>query len=261
VSRSTFGSLPWRSRSQCHLAANSCPTHNIVIWSRISKLFHRNDHHIEATCGAHHFGSLPWRSRSQHDLAAKSSLVHNIVIWSRILKLFQINDHHIKTTCHAHQLGRFLEGQGHIMTLHQNCVQPITLLFEVGFWNYFTEMIAILRRRVVRNILVATLKVKVTAWPCSKSRSAHNFVIWSRILKLFHRNDHHIKTMCCGHQLGRFLEVQGHSMTLHQNRVWPITLLFEVGFWNYFTEMITILRRRVARNIWVATLKVKVTAW
>jgi len=43
-------------------------------------------------------------------------------------------------------------------------------------------------------------------------------------------------------------------------RVQPITLLFEVGFQNYFTEMTTMLRRRVARNIWVATLKVKVTA-
>ena len=51
------------------------------------------------------------------------------------------------------------------------------------------------------------------------------------------------------HQLGCFLEGQGHSMTLHQNRVRPITLLFEVGFQNYFTEMITILRRRVAHNI------------
>jgi len=30
--------------------------------------------------------------------------------------------------------------------------------------------------------------------------------------------------------LGRYLEGQGHSMTLHQNRVRPITLLFEVGF-------------------------------
>jgi len=37
-------------------------------------------------------------------------------------------------------------------------------------------------------------------------------------------------------------------------------LLFEVGFQNYFTEMTTMLRRRVARNIWVPTLKVKVTA-
>jgi len=30
--------------------------------------------------------------------------------------------------------------------------------------------------------------------------------------------------------LGRFLEDQGHSMILKQNRVRPITLLFEVGF-------------------------------
>ena len=60
--------------------------------------------------------------------------------------------------------------------------------------------------------------------------------------------------------LGPYLEGQGHSATLQQNRVRPITLLFEVGFRKYFTEMITILRRHVARNIWVATLKVKVTA-
>jgi len=63
----------------------------------------------------------------------------------------------------AHQLGCFLEGQGHSMTLHHNRVRPITLLFEVGFQNYFTEMITILRRRVAHNILVVTLKVKVTA--------------------------------------------------------------------------------------------------
>jgi len=117
------------------------------------------------------FGSLPWRSRSQHDLALKSRPAHNFVIWSRILTLFHRNDHHIKTMCRAHQLGRFLEGQGHSMILHQNRVRPITLLFEVGFWNYFTEMITILRRRVARNIWVATLKVKVTAWPCSKIES------------------------------------------------------------------------------------------
>jgi hypothetical protein len=43
-------------------------------------------------------------------------------------------------------------------------------------------------------------------------------------------------------------------------RVRPITLLSEVGFYNYLTKMITILRRRVARNIRVPTLKVKVTA-
>jgi len=69
---------------------------------------------------------------------------------------------------HAQHLGCYLEGQGHSMTLKQNRVRPITLLFEVWFQNYFTEMIAILRRRVTRKIRVATLKVKVTAWPWSK---------------------------------------------------------------------------------------------
>ena len=64
---------------------------------------------------------------------------------------------------HAQNLGPYLEGQGHRMTLKQNHVRPITLLFGVGFSNYFTEMITILRRRVSSNIWVATVKVKVTA--------------------------------------------------------------------------------------------------
>jgi len=42
--------------------------------------------------------------------------------------------------------------------------------------------------------------------------------------------------------LGRYLEGQGQNMTLQQNRVRPITLLFEVEFRKYFTEMITIVR-------------------
>jgi len=66
--------------------------------------------------------------------------------------------------------------------------------------------------------------------------------------------------MCCPQHLGRYLEGQGHFMTLQQNRVRPITLLFKVRFPNNFTEMITILRRHVAFKIWAATLKVKVTA-
>jgi len=82
--------------------------------------------------------------------------------------------------------------------------------FKVGFWNYFTEMTTILRRRVAQH-------------------------------------------------LGPYLEGQGHSPTLQQNRVRLITLLFEVRFQKYFTEMITILRQRVVRKIWVPTLKVKVT--
>jgi len=59
--------------------------------------------------------------------------------------------------------------------------------------------------------------------------------------------------------LRRYLGGQGYSMTLKQNFVRPITSLFKVGPY-YFTEMIPILRRRVASKIWVATLKVKVTA-
>jgi len=46
---------------------------------------------------------------------------------------------------HAQHLSRYIEGQGHSMTLKQNCVRPITLLFEVGFYFFPTEMIAILR--------------------------------------------------------------------------------------------------------------------
>jgi hypothetical protein len=114
------------------------------------------------------FESLPWRSRSQHDLEEKLCPAYNFVICSRILQLFHRNDHNIETMCRAQHFGHYLEGQGHSMNLKQNCVRPITLLFEVGFYNYFTEMIIILRRRVERNIWVATLKIKVTAWPWRK---------------------------------------------------------------------------------------------
>jgi len=232
------------------------------------------------------FRSLPWRSRSQHDLAAKSCPAHNFVIWSRISKIFHRNDHHVKTTCRTQHLSRYLEGQGHRMTLQQNRVRPITSLFEFRFRNYYTEMTTMLRQRVAHNIWVLTLKVKVTAWPCSKivsgpqlcylksdfetiiqkwppcwddvsrttfgslpwrSRSqhglaakscpAHNFVISSRILKIFHRNDHQIETTSRAQHLGRYLEGQGHTMTLQQNHVRPITWLFEVGFRNYFTVL------------------------
>ena len=50
------------------------------------------------------------------------------------------------------------------------------------------------------------------------------------------------------------------DMTFQQNSFRHITLWFEVKFYNYFTGMATILRQRVACNIWVATLKAKVTA-
>jgi len=91
------------------------------------------------------FWSLPWRSRSQHDLAAKSCPAHKFVIWSPIFKLLHRNDHHIEKPFRKQHLGLYLEGQGHSMTLQQKRVWPITLLFEVAFYNYLTEMISILR--------------------------------------------------------------------------------------------------------------------
>ena len=100
-------------------------------------------------------------------------------------------------------------------------------------------MIALLERHVARNIRVATFKVKVTVWPWSKTCPDHNFIIWSRILKLFHRNDHQFETTCSMQHLCRYLEGQGHSMTSQQKCVRPFILLFEVGFYNY---LITILR-------------------
>ena len=86
-------------------------------------------------------------------------------------------------------------------------------------------------------IWITTLKLKFTAWPCSRSCPAHNFVFGSQILKLFHWNNHYIETTCSARNLDPYLEGQGHSMilqqnsmTLQQNRVRPITSLFKVEF-------------------------------
>jgi len=152
-----------------------------------------------------------------------------------------------------------------MITILRQRVASKTLLCEVVFYKYLTEMITIFGWHVSRNILVATLKVKGTTWPCSKivsgpklwhlkshfntisqkwspyweavsqatfwslpwrsrvqhdlaakSCPAQNFDIWSPILKLLHRNDHHIEKPCCKQHLGRYLEGQGHSMTLQQ---------------------------------------------
>jgi len=120
---------PLVSQSVSPYVPNSCPAHNFVIWSRISKLFHRNDHHSARVCRAQHVGL--YLEGQGHSMTLK-------------------------------------QGQGHSMNLKQNCVRPITLLFEVGFPNCFTEMITIVRGCVARKIWVSTLKVKVTAWPWSK---------------------------------------------------------------------------------------------
>jgi len=77
------------------------------------------------------FRSLPWRSKWQHDLAAKSCPAHNFVIWSRILKIFHKNDHYIETACHAQHLGRYLEGQGHSITLQpKSCLAHFTTISQ-----------------------------------------------------------------------------------------------------------------------------------
>jgi len=169
------------------------------------------------------FGSLPWRSRSQHDLAAKSCPAHNFVIWSWISKIFYRNDHHIYTTCRAQHLGRYLKGQGHSMTLQQNHVRPITLLFDFRFRNNFTEMINILRRRVACKFGLLPWRSRSQHDFSAKSCPANNFVIWSQILGLFYIIDHHIDTTCRAQHLSRYLEGQGHSMTFQQNSLWPIT--------------------------------------
>jgi len=62
------------------------------------------------------------------------------------------------------------------------------------------------------------------------SCQALNRVISSQIFTLFHRNNHHIETTCRVQNLDCYLLGQGHSMTLQQNRVRPITLLFKVRF-------------------------------
>jgi len=90
------------------------------------------------------------------------------VIWSPIQKLYHINDHHVETKCRTQHLGRYLEGQGHSMTFQQNSFRPITLWFKVEFYNHFRRMITIIRQCVACIVWVATLKAKVTAWPCSK---------------------------------------------------------------------------------------------
>jgi len=72
-----------------------------------------------------------------HDLAAKSYPAYNFIILNQMLKLCHRNDHYFQMMCRALHLVRYLEGQGHSMTSKQNCVRPITLLFEVGFYNYF----------------------------------------------------------------------------------------------------------------------------
>jgi len=104
----------------------------------------------------------------------------------------------------------------------------------------FTEMITILRRRVMCNILAATLQVKVTAWHFSKNVLAHNinwrdFVIWSQILQLFYIIDHHIDTMCRAQHFWRSRSHHDFSAYLcpaHNFVIWSPFLKFISHKWS-----------------------------
>jgi len=39
--------------------------------------------------------------------------------------------------------GCYLKGQGHTITLQQNRIQPLTLLFEVGYYNHFWQITSV----------------------------------------------------------------------------------------------------------------------
>ena len=119
--QNTFGSIPWRSRSQHGLAAKSCPAHNFVISSRILKIFHRNDHQIETTSRAQHLGR--YLEGQGHTMTLQQNHVRpkNLNLKS-LLKLFYRNDHRIETPCCKQHFGRYVEGQGHNMTLQQKHV-------------------------------------------------------------------------------------------------------------------------------------------
>jgi len=169
VSRARFGLLPWRSRSQHDLAINSCPPHNLVIWSRILQLFHRNDHHIETTCPNN--------------------------IWVDTLK--------VKVT--AWPCNKFLSPHNLVENLKLDFTTVSQKWSPYNYWDHVS-------RKTFGSIPWRSRSQHDLA---AKTCPAHNFVIWSRMLKIFHRNDHHIETTCGEQHLGCYLEGQGHSMTLH----------------------------------------------
>jgi hypothetical protein len=92
--------------------------------------------------------SLPWRSRSQYDLQ------QNRVRPITYLKL-DFTTISQKWSPYWDGVSRATFGSLPWMSRSQHDLaaksyRPITLLFEVGFYKYFTEMITILRRRVAR---------------------------------------------------------------------------------------------------------------
>ena len=109
VSRTTFGSLPWRSRSQHDLAAKSCPAYNFVIWSRITKLFYKKWPPCWVDVSRANLG--PYLEGQGQSATLQQNCVRPITLLFKVwfYNVFYINDHHIETTCRALHLGRFLK--------------------------------------------------------------------------------------------------------------------------------------------------------
>jgi len=59
------------------------------------------------------------------------------------------------------------------------------------------------------------------------------------LCRTFYVSMHILRSRSGVQHLGCYLEGQGHSMTLQQNRVWPKTLLFEVWFYIYFWQTLS----------------------
>jgi len=58
----------------------------------------------------------------------------------------------------------YLKGQGHSMTLQQNCLTHV-------IWSRILQLFQRNEHHIGMPILVATLKVNVTAWPSGKNVS------------------------------------------------------------------------------------------
>jgi len=102
-------------------------------------------------------------------------------------------------------------------TILLNIIHRVAFIFNSYFYA---------PRKISGEHIVVALSVRPSVRQSVRtthSCPAHNFVIWSGISKLFYRNDHHVETTCRVQHLGSYLEGQGHSATLKQNRVRPIT--------------------------------------
>ena len=96
-----------------------------------------------------------------------------------------------------------------------SCQREITLLNN---WK------CVLGWHVAPNFLVAFWRSKSQHDCAAKSCPAYNYFLKSHFQNILQKwSDHHIETPCRKQHLGRYLGSQGHSMTLQQKRVRPIT--------------------------------------